>query len=149
MIRLLGVAAAVLLGSLAVDTESRAAGAPSRAEVAVCFESRRVLVDPGASVYLPRSVVPRSRQLALSFVFVPADEVPGVVALVALSATPAAAARTRARMIRFATRGRAVPRSVLRRAFELRSTSVVFWHSGEPQAFARRVATRCLGPRTA
>jgi hypothetical protein len=148
VLRRLGTAAAVLAG-LAGAADGSAAAGPSKPAVTECFESRRVLVDPGASPMLPRSVVPRSRQLALSFVVVPAGDVPGTMALVALSPTRAAAVRLRARIIRYATRGRPVPRPVLRRAFELRGTSVVFWLSGQGHPHERRIVTRCLGPPTA
>jgi hypothetical protein len=121
---------------------------PSRAGIVACFEQRRVLADPGASVYLPAQVVPRSRQIALSFVFVPDTVVPGLAAVVAVAPTPAAAARTRARIVRFVTRGPGVTPAVLRRAVQRHGSSVVFWLS-ESHAYARRVATACLGPRTA
>lgn len=148
MLRVLLVAA--LASSLLVAAAAPAgqAGAPSRAAIVRCFEERRVLVDAGASVYLPARVVARERQLALSFVFVPDAYVPGLTAVVVTSPTPAAAARTRARVAAFLGRSPTVPPAVGRRAVERRGSAVVAWLSG-PHAYARRVATACLGPRSA
>jgi hypothetical protein len=129
---------------------SAAAGTPTRAAVADCFEGRRVLVDPGAAVYLPARVVPRSRQLALSFVFVPDAVAPGVAAVVVVSPTRRAAALTHARVLAFVrarSRG-TVPPGALRRLVQRRGSAVVVWLT-DSHAYARRVATACLGPVTA
>jgi hypothetical protein len=141
------VAVVVCLCALAVAVASGWASGPSKTAITACFEQRHVLVDPGASVYLPGAVVPRSRQLALSFVFVPEAVVPGLTALVALSPTNAAAVVARARIVRYVSSGRGVTPAVLRRAVQRHGTSVVFWLAGS-HAYARRVATACLGPRT-
>lgn len=138
----------VAVGGAALVAAGSAAGARPPASpnaIAKCFESRRVLVDPGAAVYLPPSVVPRSRQVALSFVFVPKDVVPGLAAIVVVSPTQAAAAKARARIIRFAGRGGLTPENVLRAAIQRRGSSVLMWLS-KPNSYVQRMATACLGP---
>jgi hypothetical protein len=146
--RAVAVGVVVCLSALGAEAAGGSAVSPSRAAIVGCFEERRVLVDPGASAYLPGRIVPRSRQIALSFVFVPETVVPGLAAVVAVEPTPAAAARTRARIVRFVARGPGVTPAVLRRTVQRHGSSVVVWLS-ESHAYARRVATACLGPRTA
>ena len=147
--RSLLLALALLLGA-AASAQAGTAAAPSRASVADCFEGRRVLVDPGAAVYLPASLAPRSRQVALSFVFVPDAVAPGVAAVVVLSPTRRAAALTHARVLAFVrarSRG-TVPPGALRRLVQRRGSAVVVWLT-DSHAYARRVASACLGPVTA
>jgi hypothetical protein len=142
------LALALLVGLVAVPAGP--AATPSRARLADCFESRRVLVDPGAAAYLPASLVPRARQVALSFVFVPETVAPGVAAVVALSPTSKSAAATHQRIrafIRANGLGTVRP-AALRRLVQRRGATVVVWLT-DSHAYARRVATACLGPVTA
>jgi hypothetical protein len=142
--------ALALLVSLVVAIPSGPAATPTRDSVANCFESRRVLVDPGAAVYLPASIAPRSRQLALSFVLVPDTVVPGVAAVVVISPTRKAAAAAHERIrafVRVNGRGTVRP-AALRRLVQRRGATVVVWLT-DSRASAGRVATACLGPVTA
>jgi hypothetical protein len=127
---------------------SHAAPTSSRAAIVRCFEQRRVLVDPGAATYLPARIVARSRQLALSFALVPSDTQPGVAAVAVTSPSPAVAARTLARIVRSVTMQGNVPDRLVGRYFQRRGTTVLVWMTAS-NANARRIATACLGPRTA
>jgi hypothetical protein len=146
--RSLLLALALLVGLAAVPAGP--AATPSHAHLADCFESRRVLVDPGAAVYLPASLAPHSRQLALSFVFVPDAVVPGVAAVVVLSPTSKAAASAHG-LIRAFVRANGLGTgrpAMLRRLVQRRGATVVVWLT-DSHPYARRVATACLGPVTA
>ena len=127
---------------------SHAAPTPSRAAIARCFEQRRVLVDPGAAAYLPARIVARSRQIALSFALVPSDTQPGVAAVAVMSPSPAVAARTLARIVRSVTMQGNLPDRLVGRYFQRRGTTVLVWMTAS-NANTRRIATACLGPRTA
>ncbi|HEU0337109.1 MAG TPA: hypothetical protein VFR43_11175 [Gaiellaceae bacterium] len=125
-----------------------AAVTPSRAAIVQCFEQRRVLADPGAATYLPARIVARSRQIALSFALVPSVAAPGVTAVAVTSPSPAVAARTLARIVRSVTIQGNVPDRLVGRYFQQRGTTVLVWMT-DSNANARRIATACLGPRTA
>ena len=127
---------------------SHAASSPSRAAIVQCFEQRRVLADPGAATYLPARIVARSRQIALSFALVPSETAPGVAAVAVTSPSPAVAARTLVRIVRSVTIQGNVPDRLVGRYFQQRGTTVLVWMT-DSNANARKIATACLGPRTA
>ena len=87
------VALAVLAATASAQPETTRLGART------CFERHRVVVDGIGSQYFPRSVAPRSHQLAISFPFTPGEA--GLTGQVFIASTPRAALALRERLIQF------------------------------------------------
>ena len=123
-----------------------AASARDKAGIVRCLNAHRVLSDAGASQYLPAVVIPRSRQIAISFPFTPGEV--GLAGLIIVTPSVTAARAAIGRMIVYsAAHGSGSPARI-RTYIEQRGPLVVGWWAVGPKVTATKVLTTCLGRRT-
>jgi hypothetical protein len=138
-----------LVGALfAAAVLSATAGAEAtlgRAGVTKCFTSHQVIVDGFGSHYFPKTVTPRSHQLAISFPFTAGES--GLSGIVFLERSAAAARAARERAIQWSIKTGHGTRAVYEPYVERHGAAVVGWWSTAHKG-ARRIVAACLGPAT-